>query len=85
VSTAKTRIRTLRRPAIAALGLVLLGLRVLELHAGLAPTWHNLAQLMLAIGMWSVLVAWFRLERNVAEPAGQPQPVSTQPRTLGRR
>jgi hypothetical protein len=60
------------RTLIYTLALVLLGLRVLELYAGLAPTWHYLAQIALAIGMWSVLFAWFRIERDSAELATEP-------------
>jgi hypothetical protein len=64
-------------PLIYTLALLLLGLRVLELNAGLAPPWHNLAQVAIAIGMWSVLMAWFRIECKPAEQVKEAQAIPT--------
>ena len=72
------------RTRIYMLMVVLLGLRVLELHAGLAPTWHRIAQIALIVAMYSVLLVWFHVERNSAEPAMERQPILTQLRTKRR-
>ena len=46
------------RILIYTLTLVMIGLHVLERNAGLVPTWHYLAQIVLPIGMCSLLFAW---------------------------
>ncbi len=69
------------RTLIYTLMVVLLGLRVLELHAGLAPVPHTIAQIALSIGLYSLVFAWICVERNSTELAMRSKPVRTQQQT----
>ena len=73
------------RTLIYTLMLVLLGLRVLELHAGLAPVPHTITQIALIIGMYSLVFAWICVERDPGEPAMEPQSVQTHQRAKSAR
>jgi hypothetical protein len=58
----------MRRFAPYVLAVVLLGLRVLELNAGLPLVWHRLALLTLGISMCSLAFALIRLNDEADEP-----------------
>jgi len=69
------------RTLIYTLMVVLLGLRVLELHAGLAPVPHTITQIALIIGMYSLLFAWICVERSSTGLAMKAQPAPKQQQT----
>ncbi len=74
----------MHKPIIYPLIVALLGLRVLELRAGLPLVWHYIVLIALSVGMYSLVFAWFWVERSLEKPAAERQPVMMPQRTKRR-
>lgn len=69
---------------IYLLMLVMLSLRWVVYHTPLAPAPHTIATIALIVGMYSLVVAWFRVQRNQSESAAQ-RPVARVEKATKRR